>query len=160
MAEQASYKEVNEFIKRELDKHGEWLVKEFVYNLTKNGNIDTGTLINSLTHETFDPENGAVGMKITSDAENTLYGRFFEIAGRKRKVSKMPVNVNRIVWGIRNRPTKRKKTRWYNKTMFEGFGSLVARLSAGISDDELRRIRKAMAESVNENVKITWNDNK
>ena len=98
MAEQnITYQEVNEFVRRELKKHGKYLVDEFKENLTKNKNIDTGTLIGSLRYELFDPDEGGIGMRIVS-AGDTIYGRLFEIAGKKRaRLSKMPVNVNRIV---------------------------------------------------------------
>ena len=124
MAEQASYKEVNEFIRRELEKHGEWLVDRFVEQIEKNGNIITGNLLDTLNYDLYDPGNGsAAGLEV----ELPVYGRFFEIAGnkRRRKASKMPKNVNRIVWGIRNRPTKRKPTRWYNMNM----SSVVANMN-------------------------------
>lgn len=157
MAQQASYKEVNEFIRRELEKHGEWLVDKFVEQLEKNGNIVTGNLIDSLNYDLYEPGNGAAaGLEVTLPD----YGRFFEIAGSKRrkKVSKFPMNVNRIVWGIRNRPTKSKPTRWYNINRNKGLGSLVARLSAGITDDELRRIRRVMADNTVEHMKLFWDE--
>lgn len=154
MAENIKYQEVNEFVRRELKKHGEYLVNEFKANLTKNKNIDTGTLIGSLRHEQFDPDEGGIGMRIVS-AGDTIYGRLFEIAGRKRaRLSRMPVNVNRIVWGINSRKPKRKKTQWYNKTMFDELGALTARLSAGMSEAELQEIKKAIASSAAPNMKI------
>lgn len=157
MSDQASYKEVNEFIRRELDKHGEWLVDRFVEQIEKNGNVVSGLLLDTLNWRLYDPGDGsASGLEV----EFPIYGRYFEIAGRRRrqKTSKMPQNVNRVVWGIKNRPTKGKPTRWYNMNMYKGLGSLVARLSAGIREDELRRIRKAMADSVNENLKLFWDE--
>lgn len=157
MADQASYKEINEFIRRELEKHGEWLVDRFVEQIEKNGNIITGNLLDTLNYDLYDPGNGsAAGLEV----ELPVYGRFFEIAGNKRrqKASKMPKNVNRIVWGISNRPTKRKPTRWYNMNMYKGLGTLVARLSAGITDDELRRIRKVMADNTVEHMKLFWDE--
>ena len=155
MAEQnITYQEVNEFVRRELKKHGKYLVDEFKENLTKNKNIDTGTLIGSLRYELFDPDEGGIGMRIVS-AGDTIYGRLFEIAGKKRaRLSKMPVNVNRIVWGINSNQPKRKKTQWYNKTMFDNLGHLVASLSAGMSEAELAEIRKAVSSSAEPNMKV------
>lgn len=157
MSEQASYKEVNEFIRRELDRHGEWLIDRFIEQLERNGNVVSGYLVDTLNWRLYDPGNGsAAGLEV----ELPEYGRFFEIAGRKRKqrASKMPQSVNRIVWGIKNRPTKQKPTRWYNINMYKGLGRLISRLSAGMTDDELKQIRAAMADSVNENIKLFWDE--
>ena len=158
MAEQnITYKEVNEFIRRELEKHGEWLADEFVEQLEKNRNIITGDLLDSVNYDLYDPGNGAAaGLQF----EFEPYGRLFEIGGHKRrmKVSKMPQNVNRIVWGIKNRATKRKPTRWYSINMYKGLGDLVAKLSAGMTDDELRRIRKVMADTTVQHMKLFWDE--
>ena len=48
--EEASYKEIELFIREELSQHGEWLVDRFAEALEKNGNIDTGTLLESLNY--------------------------------------------------------------------------------------------------------------
>ena len=65
MAEEASYKEVNEFIRRELDKHGEWLVDVFIEQLEKNGNVITGQLLDSLNWNLYDPKDGsAAGLEV------------------------------------------------------------------------------------------------
>ncbi len=142
--EEASYKEVNEFIRRELKRHGEWLVDMFVEQLEKNGNKITGELLNSLGWELTDGSDGsAAGLQV--GFEN--YGRFFEIRGRKSRIAKknsMPADTNSIVWGIRKRQPRRKKTRWYAKNMYGGLGKLVSRLSAGITEDELKRIREVL----------------
>ena len=155
MAE-ASYKEVNEFIRRELDRHGEWLVDRFIEQLERNGNVVSGYLLENLNWSLIDPGNGSAA---ALEVELPEYGRFFEIAGRKRRerVSKMPQSVNRIVWGIKNRPTKQKPTKWYNINMYKGLGRLISRLSAGMTDDELKRIRAAMVSNV-AHMKLFWDE--
>lgn len=158
MAQEASYKEVNEFIRRELDKHGEWLVDRFVEQLEKNGNRITDTLLNSLNWNLYDPGDGsAAGLEVGFET----YGRFFEIRSREsrqRKDNAMPLNVNKLVWGIKERKKKRKSTRWYARNMYGGLGKLVSRLSAGISDDELQRIRQVMQDSTVEHMKLFWDE--
>ena len=150
MAQEASYKEVNEFIRRELDKHGEWLVDRFVEQLEKNGNKITGQLLDSLNWNLYDPGDGsAAGLQVGFET----YGRFFEIRSREsrlRKKNAMPMNVNKIVWGIRERKNARN--------MYGGLGKLVSRLSAGISDDELQRIRQVMQDSTVEHMKLFWDE--
>lgn len=48
--EEASYKEIDLFIREELSQHGEWLVDRFTEALEKNRNIDTGALLDSLDY--------------------------------------------------------------------------------------------------------------
>ena len=43
------------------------------------------------------------------------------------------------VWGKKNR--RPKKVQWYNKNRYAGYGRLIRRLTAGMSDAELQRIR-------------------
>jgi hypothetical protein len=56
-----------------------------------------------------------------------------------------------------NKPRK-KRTRWYAKNMYGGLGKLVSRLSAGISDDELARIRRVMADTTVNHMKLFWDE--
>lgn len=158
MAEEASYKEVNEFIRRELDKHGEWLVDVFIEQLEKNGNKITGQLLESLNWQLYDPKDGsAAGLEIGFET----YGRFFEIRSRESRLKKenaMPLNTNKLVWGIKERKKKKKSTRWYARNMYGGLGKLVSRLSAGMTDDELQRIRQVMQDSTVEHMKLFWDE--
>lgn len=156
--EEASYKEVNEFIRRELDKHGEWLVDTFVEQLEKNGNVITGQLLDSLNWTLYDPGDGsAAGLEVGFET----YGRFFEIRSRESRIRKknaMPLNTNKIVWGMKENKPRKKRTRWYAKNMYGGLGKLVSRLSAGISDDELARIRRVMADTTVNHMKLFWDE--
>lgn len=158
MAQEASYKEVNEFIRRELDKHGEWLVDRFIEQLEQNGNKITGQLLESLNWNLYDPGDGsAAGLEVGFET----YGRFFEIRSREsrqKKKNAMPLNTNRLVWGIKERKERKKRTRWYAKNMYGGLGKLVSRLSAGLTDDELERIRKVMADTTVEHMKLFWDE--
>ena len=52
---------------------------------------------------------------------------------------------NHGVWSKKNhRP---KKVRWYNKNRYAGYGRLIRRLTAGMSDAELQRIRGILLEA-------------
>lgn len=156
--EEASYKEVNLFIRRELDKHGEWLVDTFVEQLEKNGNIITNKLLESLNWTLYDPGDGsAAGLAVSFEE----YGRFFEIRSRESRIAKknaMPLNTNHLVWGIKSRKVPKKKTRWYAKNMYGGLGKLVSRLSAGITEDELKRIREVMADTTVKHMNLFWDE--
>ena len=67
------------------------------------------------------------------------YGRAMEIAGRKRKKRIKAENAN--VWGKKNRSRTGKKVEWYNRNRYAGYGRLIRRLTAGMSEQELQRIR-------------------
>lgn len=133
--------EVQEFIRRELEQHGKWLSETFVAQLEANDNRVTGNLARSLGFE-VDGDTLRIGF--------TEYGRFFEIRGqnsRRERKNAWPADVNRTVWGIRKRQPRQRKTRWYAKNMYGGLGKLVARLSAGMSEEELREIKKSIEAS-------------
>lgn len=127
----ASYKEINLWIQEELSQHGEWLVDRFVDALEKGGHVISGDLIDSFDYKTSEDHQG----NFVLDISFLAYGRLMEAAARKRKISAK----NHDVWGKKNhRP---KKVQWYNKNRYAGYGRLIRRLTAGMSDDELKRIR-------------------
>jgi len=71
-----------------------------------------------------------------------LYGRMAEARySRLRKGGR-----NRDAMGTRQN-RKVKKVQWYNKNRYAGYGRLLRRLSAGMSDAELRRIRGILEEA-------------
>ena len=132
--EEYSYKEVDLFIREELSQHGEWLVDRFAEAIERNKNVDTGQLLESLNYETGADHLG----NFTLSVSFMTYGRAMEIVARRRK-QHLKEQQNRGVWATKNhRP---KKVQWYNKNRYAGYGRLVARLTAGMSDHELQRIR-------------------
>ena len=139
--EEASYKEIELFIREELSQHGEWLVDRFAEALEKNGNIDTGTLLESLNYETGRGPGGSQTLAVSFET----YGRAMEIAGRKRRQKAAWAKKNGDTWGKRNHG-KRKKVEWYNRNRYAGYGRLIRRLTAGMSDHELQRIRGIIEE--------------
>lgn len=132
MATEYDYKEIELFIREELSQHGEWLVDRFAEALEKNKNVDTGRLIESLNYTVSSiGTDGSISMGVSFET----YGRAMEVMGRKRKLAQK----NQETWGKKNhRP---KNVRWYNKNRWAGYGRLVRRITAGMSDDELQRIR-------------------
>ena len=133
--EEASYKEIDLFIREELSQHGEWLVDRFTEALEKNRNIDTGALLDSLDYETGSGPDGSQPLAVSF----MTYGRAMEIAGRRRKRKAAWAKKNGDVWGKKNR--RGKKVQWYNRNRYAGYGRLIRRLTAGMSDAELQRIR-------------------
>jgi hypothetical protein len=72
------------------------------------------------------------------------YGRMIEVMARKRK-KRLSDQSNHDVWKTKNhRP---KKVQWYNKNRYGGYGRLVRRLTAGMSDDELKRIQGILSQA-------------
>lgn len=132
--DEISYKEIDLFVREELSQHGEWLVDRFIEALEKGGHVLSGDLIDS-----FDYRTGSEGGAQTLTVSFLTYGRMMEVAARKRKQRQAFAKTNGDVWAKKNhRP---KKVQWYNKNRYAGYGRLIRRLSAGMSDAELARIR-------------------
>lgn len=137
-----SYKEVNLFIQEELSQHGEWLIDRFADALEKNKNIDTGQLLESLNYDTGEDHQGNFTLSISF----MTYGRAMEVMARRRK-AKLKDPQNHDVWAKKNH--KPKKVQWYNKNRYAGYGRLIRRLTAGMSEDELKRIQGILTEAKN-----------
>ena len=132
-------KEIELFIEQRLQTHTDILVRIFRGALEKNKNIDSGTLLNSVQRVSIgrNPDGS-----ISASIELARYGRFMEIRGcRLRR------NRNHEVWESKNHRLKQKKTAWYNKNKFKGYGTLQRELVAGISEHELQEIRNIIAQS-------------
>ena len=132
-----SYKEIDLWVREELSQHGEWLVDRFIEALERGGNVDTGALA-----ESFDYSTGTEGGAQVLTVSFLTYGRLAEIRSRRsRKIAPtgFPGGNNRSAWAKKNHRPKR--VQWYNKNRYAGYGRLIRRLTAGMSDAELQRIR-------------------
>jgi len=138
-----SYKEIDLFVREELSQHGEWLIDRFVEALEKGGHVVSGDLIDS-----FDYQTGSEGGAQTLTVSFLTYGRAMEVMARRRKQQQAWAKKNGEVWGKKNhRP---KKVQWYNKNRYAGYGRLIRRLTAGMSDHELQRIRGILQSAKND----------
>lgn len=133
-------KEIQAFVESQLKEHGEWLTRRFREALEKNKNKQSGRLIGSLSDGGFSVRPSEGGATLAIDILE--YGRLMEIGGRKRKIAAK----NHDVWGQRNRPKGKKRVQWYNKNRYGGYGYLIRSLSAGMTEDELKRIRGIIEE--------------
>lgn len=130
-----SYKELDLWIREELSQHGEWLVDRFVDALESGGHVDTGALADSFDYRTS-AEQGAQVLEVSF----LTYGRLAEVRSRRTKsAERFSSSGNHAAWGSRNHRPKRMQ--WYNKNRYAGYGRLIRRLTAGMSDAELKRIR-------------------
>ena len=130
------YKEIELWIREELSQHGEWLIDRFVEALERNKNVDTGNLVESMDYRTHEEQGAQV-----LDVSFPLYGRFAEVRSRRQRKG----GTNRDTWQRRqnHRP---KRVEWYNRNRYAGYGRLVRRIAAGMSDAELKRIRGILEE--------------
>ena len=128
-----SYKEIDLWVREELSQHGEWLVDRFIEALEKGGHVVSGDLIDSFDYQTGQGYDGSQTLTVSF----LTYGRLAEVASSRRRKS-MKEQKNHDVWGKKNH--KPKKVQWYNKNRYAGYGRLIRRLTAGMSDRELQRI--------------------
>lgn len=135
-----SYKEIDLWVREELDQHGEWLVDRFIEALERGKNVVSGDLIDSFDYRTGQGYDGSQTLTVSF----LTYGRLAEVASRRRRKS-MKDQQNHDVWGKKNH--KPKKVQWYNKNRYAGYGRLIRRLTAGMSDHELQRIRGILTEA-------------
>jgi len=138
--EEATFKEIDLFIQEELSQHGEWLIDRFAEALERNRNIDSGQLLDSLDYKTGKDPDGSQTLSISF----MTYGRAMEVMGRRRKQQAAWEKKNGEAWGKKNR--RPKKVQWYNRNRYAGYGRLISRLTAGMSDRELQRIRGIIEE--------------
>ena len=129
-----SYKEIDLWVREELSQHGEWLVDRFIEALEKGGHVVSGDLLDSFDYQTGQGYDGSQTLTVSF----LTYGRLAEVASRRRRKSTNEQK-NHNVWGKKNH--KPKKMQWYNKNRYAGYGRLIRRLTAGMSDHELQRIR-------------------
>ena len=134
-----SYKEIDLWVREELSQHGEWLVDRFVEALERGKNVVSGDLIDSLNYDVGQGADGSQQLTVSF----LTYGRLAEVMSSRRK-QRLKESRNHDVWGRKNhRP---KKVQWYNKNRYAGYGRLIRRLTAGMSDAELQRIRGILEE--------------
>ena len=127
-------------MREELSLHGEWLVDQFVEALERGGHVVLGDVIDS-----FDYHTGSEGGAQTLTVSFSAYSRMMEVAAHKRKQEQALAKKNSEVWGKKNH--KPKKVQWYNKNRYAGYGRLIRRLAAGMSDAELQRIRGILKQA-------------
>lgn len=135
-----SYKEIDLWVREELSQHGEWLIDRFVEALEKGGNVVSGDLLDS-----FDYQTGTEGVAQTLTVSFLTYGRLAEVMSSRRKKQQKIAKKNGDVWASKNH--KPKKVQWYNKNRYGGYGRLIRRLTAGMSDHELQRIRGILTQA-------------
>lgn len=122
------------FIEEELSQHGEWLADILAEAIEKRKLIRTGDLLDSINYDTY-REGENPGLKFTF----LSYGRAVDIAAYKR--NRHEVDVLHDIWGQKRNRMKKKNTRWYARSMYSGYYSLVSRLMYGLGDQEIERLK-------------------
>lgn len=127
-----------------LSQHGEFVVDLLQDTLEKKNIIFEGNLHKILDYDTF--KRGVQrGLRISFFD----YGRFIEIRKHKKQ-SKMDVNTNRLIWGIRENSMKKKPkdTDWYSKNVYGSLNRLIGVLMNEFSDHEIERLKKIIANRI------------
>lgn len=122
------------FIEEELSQHGEWLADILQDAIDRQKLADTGALQDSIQYAVgSEGKNPALRFKFMS------YGRAVDISGYKENRRK--VNVMRDIWGQKQNTMSKRRNRWYAKSMYSGYYTLVSRLMHGLSDLEIERLK-------------------
>ena len=129
-----SYKEIDLFVREELSQHGEWLIDRFIEALERGKPPPPPPPSGSFNYETSSGYDGSQQLTVSF----LTYGRLTEVMSRRRK-QRVKDQKNHGVWEKKNHQPK--KVAWYNKNRYAGYGRLIRRLTAGMSDHELQRIR-------------------
>lgn len=127
-----------------LSQHGEFVVDLLQDTLEEKNIIFEGNLHKILDYDTF--KRGVQrGLRISFFD----YGRFIEIRKHKKQ-SKMDVNTNRLIWGIRENSMKKKPkdTDWYSKNVYGSLNRLIGVLMNEFSDHEIERLKKIIANRI------------
>ena len=66
-------------------------------------------------------------------------------AGTSKLVRRHTKARNSDVWQKKNR--KGKRVQWYNKNRYRGYGRLIRRLTAGLSEQQLQQLRQAVEQA-------------
>jgi len=144
MSQPISYREIDLWVREELSQHGEWLVDRFIEAIERGGNVDTGALVESFDYSTSSSQGSQ-----TLTVSFNLYGRLAEVRSRRTRSATTPgessLGKNRSAWARKNHHPKR--VQWYNRNRYAGYSRLIRRLTAGMSDAELTRIRSILLQA-------------
>lgn len=122
-----------EFIKEELDLHGEFLMDILSEVIEEKDLINTEHLLSSLQYQTLkEGENYKLSLSYA------IYGRFIEIRQNKSKIAENS-KTNHSLWGIK-RQKKGKDAKWYSKNVYGGMNRLIGRIMYGMSDETRARL--------------------
>lgn len=127
-----------------LSQHGEFVVDLLQDTLEEKNIIFEGNLHEILDYDTFKQ-----GVQRGVRFSFFDYGRFIEIRKHKKK-SKMDVNTNSLIWGIRENSMKKKPkdTDWYSKNVYGSLNRLIGVLMNEFSDHEIERLKKIITNRI------------
>lgn len=127
-----------------LGQHGEYLMDILQEAIEEKNLIDKGILRDSLDYEVV-----SIGRLKRLSIKFPNYGRYIEI-GKHRRRSKMDINTNRDIWGIRENSMRRKKnTDWYTKNAYKSTNRLIGMLMYEFTEQEIARLKRIIANRIN-----------
>lgn len=125
-----------------LQQHGDYLIKILQETLEEKKIHFEGNLHDVLNYETF-KDGVSRGLRLSFFD----YGRFIEIRKHKRK-SKMDVNTNQLIWGIKDNTMRNKNTDWYSRNVYGSLNRLIGILMYEFTDYELERLKKTITNKI------------
>lgn len=127
-----------------LSQHGEFLADLLQDTLEEKNIIYEGDLHDVLDYDTFKR-----GQQRGLSLSFFDYGRFIEIRKHKR-ASKMDVNTNRDIWGIKENSMRKKPkdTDWYSKNVYGSLNRLIGVLMNEFSDHEIARLKRILSNRI------------
>ena len=116
-----------------LSLHGEMLADVFTEQIERKRLIQSGELLDSISYRVERGEDPMLEFSFMT------YGRAIDRLGYRR--NRHEVNINSEVWGIKENRMKKSNFRWYAALMYSGLYKLIARLSYGLGEDEVKRLK-------------------
>lgn len=116
-----------------LSLHGEVLADVLAEQIEGKKLRQSDELFHSIVYEMPKEDNPIMKLHFMS------YGRMVDRMGYRK--SKHEVNINRDIWGIKENRPKKKNLKWYARYMYHDLYKLISRLSYGLGEDELERLK-------------------
>ena len=136
-----------QFIKETLDLHGEY-VSDLLYKA-----IGDKKMVKSGELEAYFENN--MPYKVRNTGSPTLeftfptYGRLAEIGYFRSKNSKQwtAPNTNSLLWGIKQKKTKKKDTRFYSKNVWGSLNRLIGILMYEYDEHTMERMKQQLQQN-------------
>lgn len=135
-----------EFIKEELDLHGEYLVDLFEEDIVRKGLIKFGDLLSIFRNENAYSVSERAGGTVVLSIKFPNYGRFIEIQKHKKKIRTEDSKLKRSKW---NKKRKRKDTSWYTHNVYGAQNKLMGRLMYGFSEEIKKKLKQRLESQKN-----------
>ena len=125
-----------------LSLHGEVLADVLAEQIERKRLMRSGELLESIMYDVTTFKDAPM-----LEMSFKMYGRMVDRLGYRK--SKHEVNINRDIWGIKENRPKKKNLKWYARYMYHDLYKLISRLSYGLGEDELERLKGILEKTKN-----------